>query len=840
MKHLVVGIAAHVDAGKTTLSEAILYTAGAIRERGRVDRGNSALDCHELEKSRGITIFAGEATFEYQGMKITLVDTPGHVDFSAETERMLQIIDCAVLVISHADGVQAHTGTVWKLLEAYAIPTFVFVTKCDLQRCSRGEMTAHLEKELGNVVDFEKNDEKYTNAEKIATCDETLLEEYLTDGSFNKNTIKRAILSRKLFPCFFGSGLKCEGVSELLEAVAEFSHDREYPSPFGARVYKVAHDKNDRLTKLRVTGGKLKVRDVIEYDGVSEKINQIRIYTGAKYTTADEVEAGEVCAVTGLSKTRAGQGLGSEEEGREGSLEPVISYRIVLPEDVDARVMLPKFKLLEEEDPKLRIRYNELLGEFSCELMGEVQAEILKSIVYERYGVNIGIDNARVIYKETVENTVEGVGHYEPLRHYAEVHLIIEKAPRGSGIEISSKGCDPALDKNYQNLIMCHLAERSHPGVLTGSPLTDVKITVAGGKSHIKHTEGGDFRKATYRALRQGLMEARSVLLEPYFSFRLEVPAREIGRAITDIKLMGGVCEPPESDGETTLLCGKAPVSTMSGYMTQVASYTGGAGRLSFEMCGYDVCHDADSVIKAISYDPEADPENSPDSVFCAHGAGFNVKWNKVKEHMHVPSYLERKSGGEERHRLLTIDEKELEAIMMREFGPIKRPMYKEPVKVDYEYKEKNIARVKTSCLIVDGYNVIFAWEHLRERAEHDLESARENLCHILSNYAHFTGCRVIVVFDAYLVPGGAGEKNDFHGIDVVYTKENETGDAYIERIVSSIGKNERVRVVTSDGLIQLSAVKSGVLRMSCAEFENEIERVDKEILRIIERESDG
>lgn len=626
MKKIAIGILAHVDAGKTTLAEALLYNAGAIRSQGRVDNKNTTLDTHVLEKERGITIFAGEATFSLGDYEVTLLDTPGHVDFSAETERTLQVLDYAILVISSIDGVQAHTRTVWKLLESYGIPTFVFVTKCDIQRKSNSEIMQELEKELGNVMDFSDSADSGENAEKIAMCDDTLLEQFLNEGSFTDRALANAVRSRKLFPCFFGSGLKNDGIKEFSDLLEKYIVQRDFSSSFGAKVFKINHDKNERLTKLRVTGGVLKVKDSIEYQDVSEKINQIRIYSGSKYTTVNEAPAGTVCTVTGLTKTFSGQGLGFENEGSDTVLEPVMSYKIVLPQDCDAHLMLPKFKSLEEEDPKLNITYNERLGEFHCSLMGKVQAEILKSIISERFDVDVEITEGSVIYKETIENTVEGVGHYEPLRHYAEVHLLIEPAQRGSGITFSTKCNETELDRNWQRLILTHLGEKTHLGVLTGSPITDVKISLVSGRAHLKHTEGGDFRQATYRAVRQGLMQAKSVLLEPYYNFRLELPVKHIGRAITDVRLMGGEFDSPENDGEIAVLTGKVPVISMDGYMGDVASYTGGLGRLSLEFAGYNLCHNSEQVIENFSYEPESDLENSPDSVFCSHGAGFTVK----------------------------------------------------------------------------------------------------------------------------------------------------------------------------------------------------------------------
>ena len=836
MKKSVIGILAHVDAGKTTLSEALLYNAGAIRQRGGVDTKNSTLDSHTLEKQRGITIFAGEANFKWGDTEITLLDTPGHVDFSAETERIVKVLDYAVLVISLNDGVQSHTRTLFKLLETYGVPTFIFVTKCDNNRMTCEEMLALLEKEFGNVISF---DESMTDKEKLAMCDEALLDEFLEKGDISEKAVAVAIKSRKLFPCFFGSGLKNEGVKEFAQAVQKYLICRDYPSDFGALVYKISYDKNERLTKLKVTGGTLKVKDSINYSGISEKINQIRIYSGAKYITVDEVSAGTVCAVTGLTKTASGEGLGIEKQEKEAVLEPVMSYKIVLPDDCDPHIMLPKFKSLEEEDPLLKITYNERFSQFSCCLMGTVQAEIFKSMVSERFDTDIEITEGNVIYKETVTNTVEGVGHYEPLRHYAEVHLLIEPLERSSGLEFSSKCSENELDRNWQRLVLTHLAEKTHLGVLTGSPITDMKISLVSGKSHLKHTEGGDFRQATYRAVRQGLMQAKSILLEPYYNFRLELPSRNIGRAITDIKLMGGELSPVSNDGEITVLCGKAPVVTMDGYMVEVASYTGGLGRLSLELAGYDVCHNSDEIIKKYAYEPERDLDNTPDSVFCAHGAGFQVKWNEVKNYMHLESCFSKKGNCTVKHRHISIDEKELEEIMLKEFGPVKTNLYRTQRKESEQSTDKALIwGVKTKYLIIDGYNVIFDWDSLKTDADSDLDSARDKLCNILANYSHFTGCKIIAVFDGYKVKGNYGEKYDFHGVNVVFTKENETADAYIEKLIGEIGKNEQIRVVTSDGLIQLSAVRNGIFRMSSAEFEKEIDSVDFQISEIINKQN--
>ncbi len=839
MKNIVIGILAHVDAGKTTLAEAILYNCGVIRIQGRVDHKDTALDTHTLEKERGITIFAGEASFKIGDNRITLLDTPGHVDFSAETERTLQVLDYAIVVISSIDGIQAHTRTVWKLLEAYGIPAFVFVTKCDLLRTGKQEIQKELESEFGSIIDFSKNQNEFENAEKIAMCSDALLDEYLTSGNFSNESLSSAIKERKIFPCLFGSGLKNDGVNEFINLIEQYTLSREFPSIFAARVFKISHDKNERLTKLRVTGGILKVKDSIEYNGVTEKINQIRIYSGAKYITVNEAPAGTVCTVTGLSKTASGQGLGFENQSTDAILEPVMSYKIVLPDDCDPHVMLPKFKSLEEEDPMLNITYNERLKEFHCSLMGKVQAEILKSIISERFNVDVKISEGNVIYKETITQAVEGVGHYEPLRHYAEVHLLIEPLERSKGLVFTTKCSENCLDRNWQRLILTHLGEKTHLGVLTGSPITDVKISLVNGRAHLKHTEGGDFRQATYRAVRQGLMQAKSVLLEPYYNFRLELPAKHIGRAINDIRLMGGSFDSPENDGEIAIIKGKAPVITMDGYMIEVASYTGGLGKLSLENAGYDLCHNAEKVIEEYGYNPESDLDNSPDSVFCSHGAGFNVKWNEVKDYMHLESYLEKKDGSFSDipvHRQISLDEKELEKIMLKEFGKIETVLYRTPVTKEQDEIEKTAIRgAKTKCFIVDGYNVIFAWENLNEIAKTNLEMARLKLCHILSNYAHFTGCRVVLVFDGYRVSGNLGEKFDFQGVNVVFTKENETADTYIENLIAEIGQNEQIRVVTSDGMIQLKAVKTGMIRMSSLEFEKEIEYVNSQMSEIID-----
>ena len=832
MKKIIAGILAHVDAGKTTLAEAMLYRTGKLRKIGRVDHGDTALDTHALERERGITIFASQAVFSTDKMEVTLLDTPGHVDFSSETERTLGVLDYAILVISGLDGVQSHTLTLWKLLRLYGVPTFVFVTKLDFARKSREEIIENLNSELdGDFVDF---GDETAMSEGLALCSESMMEKYLGGETIDEREIAEAIKLRQVFPCFFGSGLKLDGIDEFIDALEKYTIQPEYSEAFGAKVFKISHDPQGvRLTHIKVTGGSIKVREMIG----DEKISGIRIYSGAKFTTADEGKSGEICALTGLDKTHNGQGLGFEAAGERPTLEPVMNYRVVLPDGCDADTILPKLRELEEEDPQLHVTWNSHLKEIHVGLMGDVQAEILKSIVAERFGVKIDIDSGRVMYKETIENKVEGIGHYEPLRHYAEVHLIMEPLPRGSGLVFRTDCSEDTLDRNWQRLILMHLGEKQHLGVLTGSPITDMRITLAAGRAHIKHTEGGDFRQATYRAVRQGLMQAKSKLLEPYFSFRLEVPSEQIGRAINDIRMKSGSFDSPEESGGISVLRGRAPVTELNGYASEVAAYTGGRGRLYCESAGYDDCHNAEKVIAELAYDPEADLENTPDSVFCAHGGGFGVKWNKVGEYMHLESCLEKEKPYTPpvNRRNLHIDDKELEAIMEREFGKPKYELYRPTAKkndgnqTDFEMTERK------SYDLVDGYNVIFAWDELKSLADTDLGAARERLMEILCNYSAYTKNNVVLVFDAYKVPGNTGERFDFHNVHVVYTKERELGDVYIEKLISEIGKNDRVRVVTSDNLIQLSAVRFGVLRMSAAEFEREVDSVHAKIGKFLD-----
>ena len=680
-RRVVIGITAHVDAGKTTLAEAMLYRTGRLRKLGRVDHGSAAMDSHLLERERGITIFSSQAELPIGDLEVTLLDTPGHVDFSAEMERTLSVLDYAILVISGADGVQAHTRTLWRLLELYRIPTFLFVTKMDFGRCGRGQMMEHLRHELGEgCVDFTPADRE-RRMEQLATCREDALEAYLDGGEVPDALVRQLVGRRLVFPCWFGSGLKLEGIDEFLEGLARYVEPPAYPAAFSARVFKISHDpQGKRLTHLKVTGGTLRVRDAVSYAGHQEKAAQLRLYSGGRFRAVDQVPAGGVCAVQGLTATCGGQGLGAEESGVRPVLEPVMRYRVALPPDCDSRTLLPQLRQLEEEDPQLRFTSHG--GEIHVSLMGRIQAEILKSLVSERFGVEIELDRGRVLYKETIDGPVEGVGHFEPLRHYAEVHLLLEPLPQGSGVVTATRCPEDDLDRSWQRLIMTHLQEKTHLGVLTGSAITDVKITLMSGRAHVKHTEGGDFRQATYRAVRQGLMQAKSRLLEPYYAFRLEVPPEQLGRAINDVRLRSGSFDTPEESGDLTLLRGRVPVTEFDDYAQEVASYTGGRGRLSLEPAGYGPCHNPDAVIAAADYDPEADPDNTPDSVFCAHGGGFTVKWDKVPEYMHLPSCLEKpREDAPVRRRCIRLDDAELEAIMTREFGPVRRPLYRAPEK---------------------------------------------------------------------------------------------------------------------------------------------------------------
>ena len=824
---------AHVDAGKTTLSEALLYVSGARRTLGRVDHKDAFLDTHSLERARGITIFSKQALLETANRSITLVDTPGHVDFSAETERTLPILDCAVLVISGTDGVQAHTLTLWRLLERYHVPTFLFVNKMDLPGTEREALLRQLQEQLSpGCVDFGADFSAI--AENAAMCDDALLENYLESGTVTEGNLRGLIAKRKLFPCCFGSGLKLEGVEEFLEVLDKYAPETDYPAEFAAKVYKISRDpQGSRLTWLKVTGGTLKVRSVLNYvnqkgERREEKAVQLRVYSADKFTAPDEVAPGQIAAVTGLSETYAGQALGAEPAGQAYALEPVMTYRVNLPKGADPAVALPKLRQLEEEDPQLHLLWEN--GQIHVQIMGKVQLEIFRSLVQQRFGLDITLDDRRIFYKETIETTEEGVGHFEPLRHYAECHLLLEPLPRGSGLVFDTACPLDVLDVNYQRLILTHLEEKVHRGVLTGAPITDMKITLLVGKAHLKHTEGGDFRQATYRAVRQGLMQAKSVLLEPWYDFALTCPTEQIGRAITDIRAMGGEFDAPESVGNLSTLKGLVPASEVRDYAETVAAYTQGRGRLQLSLHGYAPCHNTEDVVSEMGYDPEADLENTPDSVFCAHGAGFNVKWDQVKDYMHLESGLKEEKAPQIITRNVRVDDRELEKIMEREFGPIRRPLYNVKSSNRPATEEIVIRAPKQKYLIVDGYNIIFAWEDLAEQARSDLDAARRQLCDSLSSYAGFTKCRLVVVFDGYKQKGNPGEKSQFHNIQVVYTKEGETADAYIEALAYEIGSNYAVRVASSDALVQLSSFRSGVLRMSARELREEVERARTEM----------
>ena len=842
--NIVLGILAHVDAGKTTLSEAMLYLSGKLKKLGRVDHRDSFLDNNSLERARGITIFSKQAVMPLGEMTVTLLDTPGHVDFSAEAERSLQVLDYAVLVISGTDGVQAHTETLWKLLERYNVPVFIFVTKMDLPGCDRQEIMDGLRTRLSErCVDFSAEGDALF--ESAAMCSEEAMDEYIETGSIGAERLRDMLRRREIFPCCFGSGLRTEGVAEFLDILELYARPGDYGEDFSARVYKIARDaQGNRMTFMKVTGGALRVRSLMKYadrDGnaFEEKISQLRIYSGAKYDTAETVLPGQICAALGLTGTYPGQGLGAASDFAEPLLEPVMSYRVILPPQSDPAVLLPKLMQLDQEDPQLHIVWNERTREISVQLMGRVQAEIFRSLVKERFDTDITLDTGRIMYRETIKDTVEGVGHFEPLRHYAEVHLLLEPLPRGSGIELSSSCPEDELDRSWQRLILTHLAEKQHIGVLTGSPVTDIRFTLAAGRAHIKHTEGGDFRQATYRAVRQGLMQAESVLLEPWYSFVLEVPAEQIGRAISDVRAMNGEIDSPEDAGGMMRLEGAAPVAGMNEYMQELLAYTHGRGRLSLTPGGYRACRDQQKIVDAIGYEPERDTDSPADSVFCSHGAGVNIPWDQVKDYMHLESCLkppveETAPAAAPRYRSLSIDDRELEAIMEREFGKIKRPQYFAR-QVNAAASEP-VFEKKPEFIIVDGYNLIFAWDELKKLAADRLDLARGRLMDMLSNYCGFTKAKLVLVFDGFRTPGNPGSREDYHNINVAFTKDGETGDAYIERLADDIGKNYSVRVVTSDNLIRLSALRSGVLRCSSGEFKNEVEWVLGQIDAVLKK----
>jgi len=830
--HISIGLLAHVDAGKTTLSEALLYRSGARRTLGRVDHADAFLDTHALERARGITIFSKQAILETEHRVITLVDTPGHVDFSAEAERVLPVLDCAVLVIG--GQLQAHTATLWNLLQRYHVPTILFISKMDLPGKSKEELMAEITTQLSpNCVDFSAHwDSIY---EAAAMCDEALLETYLETGIVTDNNLRELVASRRLFPCCFGSGLKLEGIVTLLDILDAYAPLPQYGADFGARVYKISRDpQGNRLTWLKITGGKLKPRDSLTYTDekereLTEKVIQLRLYSGEKFTAPEEAAPGQLVAVTGLSATFAGQGLGAEPGAPAPILEPVMTYRVELPKGCDPMTFLPKMRQLEEEDPQLHVLWDDHLKQIHVQIMGKIQLEILRSLIQQRFNLEVAFLDRRIFYKETILNTVEGVGHFEPLRHYAECHLLLEPLPLGSGLVFDTVCSTDVLDIGYQRLILGHLSEKMHRGVLIGAPITDMKITLLVGKAHLKHTEGGDFRQATYRAVRQGLMQAKSQILEPWYRFKLTVPTETIGRAITDIRTMGGKFEAPEALGSNSVLTGTVPAEELGDYADQVAAYTQGKGQLQVALEGYAPCHNQEEVVAAAGYDPEADLDNTPDSVFCSHGAGFTVKWHEVKDYMHLESGLKQDSAPTLITRNIRLDDKELEAIMEREFGPIKRPLYHAPANKSAK-AEIEIKPPKQSAIIVDGYNIIFAWEELAEQATHDLDAARRRLCDILSSFAGFKKCYLVLVFDGWKVKGNPGEKETFHNIQVVYTKENQTADAYIEALADQIGRNYAVRVATSDALVQISSLRSGVLRMSARELKLEVEAAHKEM----------
>ena len=822
--NITVGLLAHVDAGKTTLSEALLYQTGAKRSLGRVDHGDAFLDTHAIERQRGITIFSKQALLETENLSITLLDTPGHADFCAEAERVMPVLDCAVLIISATDGVQAHTVTLWKLLERYNVPVFLFVNKCDLPGLSKDALLQRLQKAFGaGFVDFSNPSQI---GEAAAMCDEALFEQYLETGIVTRENIRALIAGRSLFPCCFGAGLKMQGVGEFLDVLDSFAPRPEYGSDFGARVYKISRDpQGNRLSWLKITGGSLKVRQSFG----EEKCLQLRLYSGEKFTAAEEVFPGQCCAVTGLSSTQIGQGLGFESAALLPQMEPVMTYRIALPKGTDPASALQKLQQLAEEDPQLHITWDSRLKQIFVQILGSVQLEVLQRVIAQRFSIEVQLDTGRIFYKETIENTVEGVGHFEPLRHYAEVHLLLEPLPQGSGLQFESACSTDILEGHFQNLVLTHLQEKNHLGVLTGSPITDIKITLMAGRAHEKHTEGGDFRQATYRAVRQGLMRANSVLLEPWYTFILTVPTAAIGRAITDIRAMFGQFDTPETEGEFSVLKGTLPASELGDYPRQVAAYTQGKGVLQVSLEGYALCHNAQKVIEEMAYNPEADLENTPDSVFCDHGAGVTVKWDKVPEYMHLESCLKPEKTPQLITRNLSIDDKELEEIMRRQFGEIKRPQYHAPENRPATEK-LTIRPPRQTALIVDGYNIIFAWDDLAEMAKNDLEAARRHLCDRLQSYAGFKKCYLVVVFDGWRVKGNPGEKQLHNNIHIVYTKENETADAYIEALAAQIGRNYAVKVATSDALVQLSSLRSGVLRMSARELQEELRRTNAEM----------
>lgn len=850
MKRFAAGILAHVDSGKTTLSEALLYSAGEIRTPGRVDHRNTFLDTNHLERERGITIFSKQAEIKFKDMEVTLLDTPGHVDFSPETERTLQVLDYAILVISGTDGVQSHTETLWRLLIKYSVPAFIFVNKMDLAGADRENIMYELKKRLDyRCVDFMNTDrEKFF--EEIAECDERIMQDYLEKGETDDSVIAQAVGERMIFPCCFGSALKMNGVDRFVEIFSKYTKGFEGKNDFGAKVFKISEDEQgNRLTHLKITGGALKVRTILETsEGASEKVNQIRVYSGEKYRTIDEATAGMVCAVTGLTHTFSGEGIGAEPDSEMPVLEPVLTYRIELKDGTPEHIAVATLRKLEEEEPQLHIIWNEQHREIHAQLMGEIQLEILKSIISERFGMEVEFGQGSIAYKETIAAPVEGVGHYEPLKHYAEVHLILEPLERGSGLKFETDCREDSLDKNWQRLILTHLEEKAHAGVLTGSPITDMKITLAAGKAHQKHTEGGDFRQATYRAVRQGLRSAESILLEPWYNFQLEIPAENIGRAMSDLQRMNADYEPAESDGQTAVITGSAPVAEIGGYQSDINSYTHGRGRFVCFLKGYEPCRNAEEIIEKIGYNCDSDVENTADSVFCSHGAGFVVKWDEVKNYMHLESVLKPdkpEDTPEENHRRAEsycsrlATDKELMEIFERTYGKINREP-REAFRKKIRREPESTAKVRPlpkgpEYLLVDGYNIIHAWDNLNKTAKDNLDLARSQLINTLCNYQAFRQCELILVFDAYKVSGSPGEVEKYHNINIVYTKEAETADMYIQKITNELGKEHKVRVATSDGAEQLIILGNGAYRVSASEFYEEVKAIERAIREYID-----
>lgn len=848
-QHICIGLLAHVDAGKTTLAESLLYHTGAIRKMGRVDHQNAFLDTYELERARGITIFSKQAGFTLGDREVVLLDTPGHVDFSAEMERTLQILDYAVLIIGGTDGVQGHVETLWRLLRQYKIPVFLFINKMDQDGADPAEILKELQGRLDEkCIDFTDSQPQEEFMENLAMCDETVLENYLEEGEISERQVRELIARRKVFPCYFGSALKSQGIQEFLEGLETYMKVPDYPETFGAKVYKISRDeKGSRLTHMKITGGRLNVKQVLSGEDWEEKADQIRIYSGAGFESVKEVSAGAVCAVTGLTRTHAGQGLGIEQTSGEPLLIPVLNYEIQLPEECDVHQMFLKLRQLEEEEPELHIVWNPQLNEIHAQVMGEVQIEILKNMIQERFGISVEFGSGNIVYKETIEEPVEGIGHFEPLRHYAEVHLLLEPGEPGSGLEFGVSCSEDMLDKNWQRLILTHLEEKAHKGVLTGSDITDMKITLVAGKAHLKHTEGGDFRQATYRAVRQGLRKARSVLLEPVYEYRLEVPSDMIGRAMTDIQKMYGTFQGPEIEGEMSVLTGVAPVVTMGGYQSEVTAYTRGRGRLSCTLKGYQPCHNAEEVIEAAGYEPDADMENPTGSVFCAHGAGFVVNWDEVDTYAHIQTELGLEETDQETilqtqpaqpyksFDEIRLDQEELEEIFTRTYGPIRRERNafqktSRTVTAPASPRKSKPKEPEKEYLLVDGYNIIFAWEDLNELAKVNIEGARNKLMDILCNYQGYKKCTLILVFDAYKVEGGQGSVQKYHNIHVVYTKEAETADQYIEKTVHEIGRKYHVTVATSDALEQVIILGQGADRLSARNLREEIQRMKEEI----------